>query len=92
MTTPKPKTSDFQRWHRAASEYLLLGVTDDDNVLEHLAVAEGYERQALDAATNVREKLLAVGLMNTLETVRQTELDRGSNSHRTPRPGMSTAG
>lgn len=96
MTTPKKAASDFERWHRAASEYLLLSTTDDDDVQHHLDVAEDYERRALGAATNVRESMLSLGLLSTLATVRrlhQYQLEnRVSETPRTPVRGMSPPG
>lgn len=56
---------EFAHWHRIASEALISASTQDERVFEQLDAAQNYGKRALMAASNARERMLAMGLIMT---------------------------
>lgn len=67
MSTPNDR--EFIYWHRVASEALIAAATHDERVPEQLDIASDYGRRALLAGTNVRERMLAMGLLMTVDAI-----------------------
>lgn len=65
-----PDDREFIYWHRVGSEALIAAATHDQRVPEQLEAALDYGRRALLAGTNVRERMLAMGLLMTVEAIR----------------------
>lgn len=65
-----PDDCEFAYWHRQASEHLLRAVTRSQRVIEQLDMARDYGKRGLLTAANVRERMLATGLLMTVEGVR----------------------
>lgn len=68
MNTPSDR--EFSYWHRVASENLIQAAVYEDRVCERLDTAEDYGRRALLAGVNIRERMLAMGLITTVEAIR----------------------
>lgn len=67
MNTPDDR--EFTYWHRVASENLLKATTVTSREIEHLDAAADYGRRALQRATNAKERMLAMGLLMTVQAV-----------------------
>lgn len=71
---------DFSSWQRAASENLIAATSaryDDAAALELLKTAADSGTAALRAATNIRERTLAMGLLQTIEGIRIVVTEQG---------------
>lgn len=68
MNTPDDR--EFAYWHRVASENLIQAATFDERQVEHLDAAADYGRRALLRSTNAKERMLAMGLLMTVQGIR----------------------
>lgn len=64
-----PDDREFAYWHRVASENLLQAATFEDRQIEHLDAAGDYGQRALLRATNSKERMLAMGLLMTVQAI-----------------------
>lgn len=65
-----PDDREFAHWHRLASKNLIQAATQDTRIPERLDVAEDYGRRALLVGVNSRERMLAMGLITTVQAIR----------------------